>query len=172
MLDTRCRELRTHVLEIGVFPRAEVIHLDTHLDSTADSSLHRGKDALGLLVTAQRKVLDVDILLSIVDVLGDTLKDGIVVGEQLDGVSRKGGHAAEIPVELDVRSVTRRDRRVEQRYQLRLLLELLHNLVKQLIHGVLLRAAAPGQLGAPQHEEENQSQIGQQEDQEQPSGGR
>src|SRR5712692_7282044 len=91
MLDASSREPLLHLLEVGVFARAEVIHEHTYLDSTAGGALQGCEDGFGLLVAASREIFEVDEALGSVDVGGDACKDGVVLGEQFDGIACDSG---------------------------------------------------------------------------------
>ena len=55
-----------------------MVHQHTHLDTAAHSTFHGREDAFGLFVPAQREVFDMDELVGVVDILGDTRKDAVV----------------------------------------------------------------------------------------------
>src|SRR5437868_11310373 len=105
MFDASCCETGLHLFEVGIFARAQVIHQHTHLDTAAHSAFHRRKDALGLLITACRKVFDVNELLGMIDVFCHACKDAVVVAEQFDSIASKGGQAAQVGVEFNERLI-------------------------------------------------------------------
>src|SRR5690349_18766152 len=107
VFDTSRRETISHLFELGICARAKMIHEDTHFDTTTCSAFQRSKDALGLLCPAHCKVFDVDELPCSVDVFGNTRKDRMIIGKQLDGIASKGWQSTQVGIELHERFVVR-----------------------------------------------------------------
>src|SRR2546428_13039648 len=86
MLDASSREPLLHLLEVGVFARAEVIHEHAYFDPTAGGAVQGCEDGFGLLVTAGREKFDVNELLGSIDVCSDARKDGVKIRGQFAGI--------------------------------------------------------------------------------------
>ncbi len=106
--------------------------------------------------------------LGTVDVCGDVRKDGVVLGEQFDGIARNGRQMAQAGVQFDERLVARRDLRVEDGSRLRLHTGLRYQLADEFAHIVLLGTTTLRELRATQQQEDDQPEIGQEKDQQQP----
>ena len=132
-----------------------MVHEHTYFDPTTGGAFQGCKDGFGLLVAAGREIFEMDELLGSINVCGDARKDGVVLGEQFDGIACNGGQLAQAGVQFDERLVTRRDLRIEHGSQLRLHAGLRHQLADEFAHRVLLGAAAFGELRAAQQQEDD-----------------
>jgi len=75
-------------------------------------------------------------------------------------------------IELDEWLVARWDCLVKNYCQVSPLLAFLHGFMHDIVHGALHGTALPGQLGAADKQEDDQSNIGQQKNEQQPGGSR
>src|SRR6266516_7300686 len=114
MLDANSRESLLHLFEVGVFTRAEVIHEHAYLDPTTGGAFQGCKDGFGLLVAAGCEIFEVDEALGSINICSDAPKDGVVLGEQFDGIACNGGQLAQAGVQFDERLVALWDLRVEE----------------------------------------------------------
>ena len=101
ILDACCRQLRAHLLEVGIFARTEMIHQHTYLNTTTHSPLHGSKDTLGLLVTVQGKILDMNEFFSGINFYSDALEDIIIIRKYFYAIATKSWEKAKVRIECN-----------------------------------------------------------------------